>query len=120
VVDDEPYVAELIQRTLEAEGHRCIVAANSDEAGRAVEAGGVDAMTLDLCMPGGGALDWLEALGEKDPGLVCRTLVVSGSNVTDRDRARIAGCGAGFLEKPFRLERLKDAFRAQTASGTPD
>jgi DNA-binding NtrC family response regulator len=120
VVDDEPYVAELIRQTLESEGHQCIAAASSDEAGRAIEAGGVEALTLDLCMPGGRAVGWLESLARNHPHLARRTLVVSGSNVSDRDRERIAACGAGFLAKPFRLERLKDAFRGQIASATAD
>jgi DNA-binding NtrC family response regulator len=120
VVDDEPYVAELIQQTLESEGHRCITAACTDEAGRAIEAGGVEAMTLDLCMPGGRAVGWLETLAGDHPDLARRTLVVSGSNVTARDRERIEACGAGFLAKPFRLERLKDAFRGQIASSKAD
>jgi DNA-binding NtrC family response regulator len=120
VVDDEPYVVELIRQTLESEGHRCITAASAEEAGRAIEAGGVEAMTLDLCMPGGRAVGWLEALSRNHPDLARRTLVVSGSNVTDRDRERIEACGAGLLPKPFRLERLKDAFRGQIASPKAD
>lgn len=120
VVDDEPYVAELIRQTLESDGHRCITAASAEEAGRAIEGGGVEAMTLDLCMPGGRAVGWLETLFRNHPDLARRTLVVSGSNVTDLDRKRIEACGAGFLAKPFRLERLKDAFRGQIASPKAD
>jgi DNA-binding NtrC family response regulator len=120
VVDDEPYVAELIRQTLESEGHHCITAASAEEAGRAIDAGGVEAMTLDLCMPGGRSVEWLEALSGNHPELARRTLVVSGSNVTARDRERIEACGAGFLSKPFRLERLKDAFRGQIASPMAD
>lgn len=120
VVDDEPYVADLIQQTLESEGHRCIAAASSDEAGRAIDAGGVEAMTLDLCMPGGRVIEWLEVLTRNHPDLARRTLVVSGASVTDRERERIGACGAGFLAKPFRLERLKDIFRGQIASAAAD
>ena len=120
VVDDEPYVAELIQQTLESEGHRCIAAASSDEAGRAIDAGGVEAMTLDLGMPGGRVIEWFEALTRNHPDLARRTLVVSGANVTDLEQERIAACGAGFLAKPFRLERLKDSFRGQIASAAAD
>ena len=120
VVDDEPYVAELIQQTLESQGHRCIAAASSDEASRAIDAGGVEAMTLDLCMPGGRVIEWLEVLTRNHPDLARRTLVVSGAKVTDLDQERIAACGAGFLAKPFRLERLKDSFRGQIASADAD
>jgi DNA-binding NtrC family response regulator len=120
VVDDETYVADLIRQTLESEGYRCITAASADEAGRAIDAGGVEAMTLDLCMPGGRAVGWLETLARDHPRLARRTLVISGSNVSDTEKERIAACGAGFLAKPFRLERLKDALRGQIGSAGAD
>lgn len=119
VVDDEPYVAELIREVLESEGHECVVAGCTEEADRRVEAGGIEAITLDACMPGRSGIEWLESLASSRPALARRTLVVSGTHLSPRDLERVSRCGAGFLAKPFRLERLKDAFRSQVAHRDP-
>jgi DNA-binding NtrC family response regulator len=113
VIDDEPYVAELIRQLLASEGHEGVVAGSVEEADAVLLGGGVEAITLDVCMPGRRAIGWLEALAAARPALARRTLVISGSGPAPRDLERISRCGAGFLAKPFRVERFREAFRSQ-------
>jgi two-component system response regulator MprA len=111
VVDDERAVRESLRRALELEGYEIDLAADGREAlGRLEQNGRVDAVILDVLMPG---LDGLE---------VCRRLRRSGSRVpvlmlTARDEVenRVAGLDAGaddYVTKPFALEELLARVRA--------
>jgi DNA-binding response OmpR family regulator len=111
VVEDEPYVAELLQETLEGEGNRCILAADASGADRVLATSAVEAITLDLMIPGRDGLAWLETLAESRPDLARRTLVVTGSALGAAERARVAAVGARILAKPFRIEQLLDRLR---------
>jgi DNA-binding response OmpR family regulator len=111
VIEDEPYVAELLQETLEGEGNRCILAANADGADRVLAAGPIEAITLDLMIPGRNGLEWLETLASRRPDLARRTLVVTGSALGRIERDRIAAVGSCILPKPFRIEQLLTRLR---------
>lgn len=110
VVDDERAVREALSRALRLNDYRVSLAANGLEALAAVEAGGVDAVVLDVMMPG------IEGTG------VARRLRQDGHDVpilmvTARDDVpdRVAGLDAGaddYLPKPFALEELLARLRA--------
>jgi len=111
VVDDEGAVRDALARALSGAGHEVELAADGAEA-LARLAGGppVDAVVLDILMPG---IDGLE---------VCRRLRAGGDRVpvlmlTARDAVgdRVAGLDAGaddYLVKPFALEELLARLRA--------
>jgi DNA-binding NarL/FixJ family response regulator len=73
----------------------------------------VDAVTLDLCMPGQPGMNWLEEIALSRPDLARSTLVVTGSHLDAELVERLARCGAGVLAKPFTLEHLAEAVRSQ-------
>jgi len=110
VVDDERAVREALSRALRLNDYRVSLAANGLEALAAVEAGDVDAVVLDVMMPG------IEGTG------VARRLRQDGHDVpilmvTARDDVpdRVAGLDAGaddYLPKPFALEELLARLRA--------
>jgi DNA-binding response OmpR family regulator len=111
VVEDEPYVAELLQETLEGEGNRCILAADANGADRILATSTVEAITLDLMIPGRDGLGWLESLAASRPELARRTLVVTGSALGRVERDRVAAVGARILAKPFRIDDLLERLR---------
>lgn len=113
IVEDETYVAEMLRRALEELGNSCVVAPNADQAGSILADQDVDAMTLDLGMPGTEGLAWLERVAGTDPGLARRTLVITGKSLETQDVERLARCGAGVLAKPFTLDGLEAAVRSQ-------
>lgn len=57
VVDDDESVRKLIQLTLRRQGHRCTVAANSQEARQLLDVEPFALLLSDICMPGESGLD---------------------------------------------------------------
>jgi DNA-binding response OmpR family regulator len=115
VIEDESHVAELIQRMLEELGNHCVIAPSAHEADRLLHQEQVDAVTLDLGMPGQGGLDWLENMATTRPELARKTLVITGRLLESESVERLARCGAGVLAKPFNMQALEDAVRTQIA-----
>jgi len=113
IVEDEFEIADLLREVLEARGGQCVLAGNAWEADRLVAEASVDAVTLDLGLPGPGGLEWLESIADEHPELAQRTLVITGQPLEAALAARLARCGAGVLAKPFTMEHLGDALRAQ-------
>jgi len=113
VVEDEPMVAELLQRVLEAAGNSCILAHDAAAATAALDEHAVDAVTLDLTIPGSHGLVWLEQLAERRPELARSTLIITATQLDPPAIERVARCGAGVLAKPFTLDALTSAVRSQ-------
>jgi two-component system, OmpR family, response regulator MprA len=110
VVDDERAVRGSVRRALALEGYTVSEAEDGQQALDELKARTMDAVLLDLLMPG---LDGLE---------VCRRLRAAGDRVpvlmlTAREGVadRVAGLDAGaddYLVKPFALEELMARLRA--------
>jgi DNA-binding response OmpR family regulator len=114
VVEDEAVVADVLQRALERLGNSCIVAPSAEAASLALRQEPVDGVTLDLSLADGeGGLTWLESLAAERPELARRTIVVTGRELEADSVELVARCGAGVLAKPFTLQELGDAVRAQ-------
>ena len=113
IVDDEHGLTRLMREALEAWGDVCLVAGDVTEAQEVLVATHVDAMALDLGMPGPDALEWLAQLRQVDPDLARRTLVTTGRALDEDAMAIIAAAGAGHLQKPFRMRQLRDALHAR-------
>jgi two-component system response regulator MprA len=110
VVDDDPPLRRMLERTLRAEGFEVTVAADGGAALSAAERSAPDLIVLDVAMPG------LDGLG------VCRRLRARGLPtpilmLTARDAVpdRVAGLEAGaddYLVKPFAVPELVARLRA--------
>lgn len=115
VIEDEREVAELIREGLRRLGMHARIAADAEAADRELAQNSIDAVTLDLGMPGRSGVEWLEAVAETHPDLARRTVVITGLDLDRELVERLALCGAGVLAKPFSLEGLYDAVRTQLA-----
>jgi DNA-binding response OmpR family regulator len=106
VVDDEPYLLELIQTRLELAGFETRTARNGSEALNRLGDFRPEAMVLDINMPvldGFGVLMHMKAQGlsEKIP-----TMVLTARN-SGEDVAKAIQLGAkDYLSKPFKDEAL--------------
>jgi two-component system, OmpR family, response regulator MprA len=115
VVDDDPPLRRMLERTLVAEGYEVTSAADGGAALVSVERSPPDVIVLDVAMP---ALDGLA---------VCRRLRGKGLPtpilmLTARDAVpdRVAGLEAGaddYLIKPFAVEELVARLRALLRRG---
>jgi two-component system response regulator MprA len=115
VVDDDPPIRRMLDRTLAAEGYTVETAADGGGALAAVERSAPDLIVLDVAMPG---LDGLA---------VCRRVRAKGLAtpvllLTARDEVsdRVAGLDAGaddYLVKPFATEELLARVRALLRRG---
>jgi two-component system, OmpR family, response regulator MprA len=110
IVDDEPAVRDALDRALRLERYETDLAADGRAALDRLAEARLDAVVLDVAMPG---IDGLE---------VCRRLRDAGDRtpvlmLTARDTVddRVAGLDAGaddYLVKPFALKELKARLRA--------
>ena len=104
IVEDEPALRELIQRSLEKERYIVEVASNFDTAIEKVEMYDYDCILLDIMLPGGNGLDLLRHL--KDLRKKGNVIVISAK---DSLEDKILGLELGaddYLPKPFYLAEL--------------
>jgi two-component system response regulator MprA len=117
VADDDRAIRESLTRALELEGYGVVDVADGVEALTKVRRDPVDALILDVMMPG------LDGLG------VCRVLRADGDRtpvlmLTARVETpdRVAGLDAGaddYLPKPFELDELLARLRALLRRAAP-
>ena len=115
IVEDEPRMAQLVQRGLRREGYGADVAASGEDALWMAAATAYDAIVLDIMLPG------------IDGAATCRRLRADGVwapviMLTARDAVedRVAGLDAGaddYLAKPFSFAELLARLRALTRRG---
>jgi two-component system, OmpR family, response regulator len=116
VVEDEPKMASLLQRALQADGHAVDAVASGAEALWMANECDYDALVLDVMIP------------PPDGFEVCRRLRAEGRwtpilLLTARDgvKDRVNGLDAGaddYLPKPFSIEELAARLRAIVRRGT--
>ena len=110
VVDDEEFIRETAQQTLENAGYAVATAESAHDALEWVEEreGAVDAVVTDLRMPDMGGLALIRALHAQYPSLPI--VAVSGLADGRTEEALSAGAHA-FLAKPITAEKLQEALR---------
>jgi two-component system cell cycle sensor histidine kinase/response regulator CckA len=119
VVDDEEFVLESAQQTLESAGYEVRTALDAAAALRVMEKDDepIDLVITDLRMPGMSGLELIRTLRDRHPDLP----IVAASGVADgrTDEALDAGAQT-FLAKPFTAEKLEgalqDALRTEEAA----
>jgi PAS domain S-box-containing protein len=104
VVDDEAVVRSMAKRGLEHFGYEVRLAESGPEAVELARAGGVDAVLLDLSMPGMSGQETLVELRKVD----ARVPVVLSSGYNEAETMRLfEGMEvAGFIQKPYRGPHL--------------
>jgi two-component system response regulator PrrA len=117
VVDDDPAIRRGLRRALGLSGFAVEVAEDGEGALELLGAGGVDAVVLDVSMPGVSGVEVVRRLrrrGDDVPVLMLSAL----DDVADR----IAGLAAGaddYVVKPFSAAELELRLRALLRRGRP-
>ena len=106
VVDDEPAILHAIERALRRRGIEVVVAAEARAALAALDAEPMDAVLLDVRLPGPSGAAIGGEIARRWPHLVERIIFMSGDPSTAIDQLPAACRGAPVLPKPFELQRL--------------
>ncbi|MFW6303522.1 MAG: response regulator, partial [Candidatus Sumerlaeota bacterium] len=104
VVDDEKTLLRVVRRMLERVGVAVLLASNGSDAVELMRRHkeNIDAVVLDLTMPGMSGRETYDALRDLRPDVPI--LLISGYSENDA-RDEFAGCDiCGFLQKPFNSE----------------
>jgi DNA-binding response OmpR family regulator len=112
VVDDDPSLRRMLERTLSAEGYAVTVAGDGGAALAAVERTAPDVIVLDVAMPSPDGLAVCRRLRAR--GLATPILMLTARDAVD---SRVEGLEAGaddYLVKPFALAELIARLRALT------
>ena len=122
IVEDEPALRELIQRSLEKERYVVEVAADFNSALRKIEDYDYDCVLLDIMLPDGSGLDLLEKL--KAMHKRENVIIISAKDCLE-DKVLGLELGADdYLPKPFHLAelnaRIKSVIRRQHHDGEID
>ena len=109
IVDDEPQVADVLARSLAREGHTAEVAHSGEEALRRLGAAELDALFLDVSMPGMNGLDVLAEVKKRRPSL---PVVVITGHATPEEMGEVRRLGAvDVIAKPAPLTHYQQALR---------
>jgi len=112
IVDDEISLRRLLEATLTAKGYRVVMAANGIEAIEYLRQPDqrLDAVLLDLNMPGANGIDVFRVLRISRPS--ARVLILSG-NLQGEVRRELQSIGpAVFVQKPYALDDVGRRLRA--------
>ena len=104
VVDDEPFVRDLLARWLRGAGYSCATADSPAAALAHLQEHCVDMVTLDISMPGGSGLDLLDKIKQSRPDTAAIMLTAEG-DTPKAIRALTAGA-YGYLIKPVEREEF--------------
>ena len=117
VVDDDPPIRRMLERTLAAEGYDVRCVADGGTALAAVERAVPDLVVLDVAMPGVDGLSVARRLRAKGLGVPI-LMLTARDGVPDR----VAGLDAGaddYLVKPFEVEELMARIRVMLRRNAP-
>ena len=104
---------ELLEISLESAGHECVVLKDPEEASRALDQDGLDAVLIEMDLADRSGLEWLEAAAEERPDLPLRTLILTDGDVSPEVEERVQRLGARILAKPVSLAQIEAEILAQ-------
>ncbi len=110
VVEDEPAIADFVQRGLRAEGHQVEVAHDGPAGEERALSGDMDLVVLDRMLPGRDGLQILQTVRAQYPELPV-ILLTARAEVADRVQGLDAGA-TDYVSKPFAFEELAARVRA--------
>ncbi len=112
VVDDMPEQREIASSLLKKLGYQVATAASGEEAVDYLKTRRVDLLVLDMIMdPGIDGLETYRRILELHPGQ--RAVIASGFSETVRIREIQQLGGGGYIKKPYSLEKIGKAIKAE-------
>ncbi|WP_242904316.1 response regulator transcription factor [Actinomadura terrae] len=104
VVDDEPYLADLVATALRYEGYTAETAGTCAETAARVTGFRPDLIVLDVMLPDGSGLDLCHRLRRE--GRAAPVVFLTARDATEDKIAGLTAGGDDYVTKPFSLEEL--------------
>jgi two-component system copper resistance phosphate regulon response regulator CusR len=118
VVEDQRKHLETLRRGLEAQGYEVVTASTGEEGIERATANPVDAVVLDLMLPGRDGLDVLRELRSK--GVLTPVLILTARDTVE-DKVLGLDSGANdYLVKPFAFAELLARLRVLLRRDVPE
>jgi PAS domain S-box-containing protein len=113
IVDDDPETRELLSDTFLNEGLTPVIAPDATEAARILATSRVDALVLDLLLPGRNGFEMLSDIRAEQRWNRLPVLVVTVKDLSEREREALAAQGAHVIAKGkgWRQELLRQLCR---------
>lgn len=109
IVDDEPEVAEVLAKSLNRQGHQTVTVHSGEDALRQINDTKLDAMFLDVSMPGMNGLEVLAEVKQRRPTLA---VVVITGHATPDEIGEVRRLGAvDVIAKPAALTHYHRAIQ---------
>lgn len=112
IADDDPEITRVLSIYLQAEGFTIRVASDAMQAWMFAKQEPVNAILLDVHLPGGTGVDILRKMKANKLMKEIPILVMSGDGDEDLPRECVRMGAADFLPKPLNLDRLITSLRA--------
>jgi len=107
LVDDEPMVAQTIERLLRRDYDITIASCGREALGRVTGGDRFDVIVSDVMMPNMTGIELLEDLRRIAPDQAARVIFLSGGAFTAQTREQLDALGAPQLEKPVTAQELR-------------
>ena len=108
IVDDEPGLRRVLGRAFALHGFQALMASSGEEAAEVLKTHDVDAILMDLRMPGMSGRTLYHLVASNWPYLAERIIAMSGDTHGDDNQAWLDANDVPVLPKPFELQ---DAIR---------
>lgn len=110
VIDDEPYIAEIVKLFAAKLGYETDVSFSGDSTAERLMNGDYWAVFCDLLMPGLSGLEVFEMIREAKPELSKRFVLLTASIPDKKIEKFLKDKEIIFFRKPFNFEAFKDLF----------
>lgn len=121
VVDDHETNLEIARELLESAQVSVVLARSGAEAIERAAQGGLDAILMDLRMPGMDGIEATQRIGAMQPEHARIPVIALTANVSEQDRQRCANAGmGGFVGKPIDVTELFDVLAQVLGRRAPD
>jgi DNA-binding NtrC family response regulator len=105
IVDDERAIRDACREVAQSLGFTTFAADSAEHAYRLLEAQGIDAVLLDLRLPGAGGLEALNQIKSRRPDAII--VVVTGYGTVQSAVQAMKNGAYDYVTKPFSLDELK-------------
>lgn len=106
IVDDEPYIRDILSRWLTGKGHHCITAANVDTALEFLAENNIGLILLDMMIPEKSGLVLLHKVRKNHPDVI--VLMVSALDRPKLVTGTLELGAYGYINKPFDRDEILD------------